>query len=239
MTKLRKRWVEARKAIFNYNDYERDRFVAEVARSLLPGTRVLDAGAGPCRYKPLFAHCDYKAQDFAQYAGKDHSYGALDYVGDITAIAAPDGAFDFILCTEVFEHIPRPDMAVKEFARLLGRGGELAVTAPLGSGIHMPPYHFYGGFSPHWYEHFLPAVGLRVESIRPNGGFFKLYGQESRRFLSMLTPTGSLARALFLPMKIVLALWFRLLVPVACHFLDRLDREPIFTAGYFVRARKL
>lgn len=239
MTKLPERWVEAKKAIFNYNDYERDCFVAEVARSLSPGTRVLDAGAGPCRYKPLFAHCEYKAQDFAQYTGKEHSYGALDYVGDITDIAAPDGAFDFILCTEVFEHIPRPDLAVKEFARLLGRGGELAVTAPLGSGIHMPPYHFYGGFSPHWYEHFLPAVGLRVESIRPNGGFFKLYGQESRRFLSMLTPTGSLARALFLPMKLVLALWFRLLVPVACHFLDRLDREPIFTAGYFVRAHKL
>ena len=227
------------KSIFNYNDYERDRFVAEVARSLPPGTRVLDAGAGPCRYKPLFAHCEYKAQDFAQYTGKEHSYGALDYVGDITAIAAPDGAFDFILCTEVFEHIPRPDLAVKEFSRLLRSGGELAITAPLGSGIHMPPYHFYGGFSPHWYEYFLPAVGLHVESIRPNGGFFKLYGQESRRFLTMLTPSGNLARVLFLPVKLVLALWFRVFIPIVCHFLDRLDREPIFTAGYFVRARKL
>lgn len=231
-------WVRARKAIFNYNDFERDRFVAEVAGSLPPGTRVLDAGAGPCRYKPLFAHCEYKAQDFAQYTGKEHSYGALDYVGDITSIAAPDGAFDFILCTEVFEHVPRPDLAVTEFSRLLRSGGELAITAPLGSGIHMPPYHFYGGFSPHWYEHFLPNVGLNVESIRPNGGFFKLYGQESRRFLTMLTPRGSLAKALFLPIKIVLALWFRLFVPLICHFLDRLDREPLFTAGYFVRARK-
>lgn len=227
------------KAIFNYNDYERDRFVTEVARSLPPGTRVLDAGAGPCRYKPLFAHCEYKAQDFAQYTGKEHSYGALDYVGDITSIAAPDGAFDFILCTEVFEHIPRPDLAVKEFSRLMRSGGELAITAPLGSGIHMPPYHFYGGFSPHWYEYFLPAVGLRVESIRPNGGFFKLYGQESRRFLTVLTPSGSLARALFFPFKLFLALWFRLFIPVICHFLDRLDREPLFTAGYFVRARKV
>lgn len=227
------------RAIFDFNDYERDNFVAEIARSLPSGTRVLDAGAGTCRYKPLFAHCEYKAQDFASYTGKEHSYGTLDYVGDITAIAAPDEAFDFILCTEVFEHIPRPDLAVKEFSRLLRDGGEIAITAPLGSGIHMPPYHFYGGFSPYWYEHFLPAVGLRIEFIRPNGGFFKLYGQESRRFLTMLTPTRPLAKALFLPVKVVLALWFRLIVPLVCHLLDRLDGEPVFTAGYFVRARKV
>lgn len=79
---------------------------------------------------------------------------------------------------------------------------------------------------------------MRVESIRPNGGFFKLYGQESRRFLSMLTPTHPLGRLFFLPVKMVFALWFRLFVPLACHFLDRLDRDPAFTAGYFVSGRK-
>lgn len=227
------------RAIFDFNDYNREQFLAEVAKALPVGTRVLDAGAGTCRHKPLFAHCDYKSQDFAKYVGAEHSYGELDYVGDITKIAAPDGAFDFILCSEVFEHIPRPDLAVLEFSRLLRPGGQLVITAPLGSAIHMPPYHFYGGFSPYWYQHFLPAAGLNVELIRPNGGFFKLYGQESRRFLSMLTPKNQFKRALFMPVKIILAAWFRLLVPVACHFLDRLDPEPIMTVGYFVRARKI
>lgn len=227
------------KSIFNYNDYERDRFVAKVAQTLPAGSRVLDAGAGPCRYKYLFSHCEYKAQDFALYAGKEHSYGDLDYVGDITNIDAADGSFDFILCTEVLEHIPRPDEAVLELARLLRPGGELAITAPLGSAIHMPPYHFYGGFSPYWYQHFLSAAGMRVESIQPNGGFFKLYGQESRRFLFMLTPKGFIPRLLFFPVKVVFALWFRILVPLVCHFLDRFDREPIITAGYFVHARKI
>lgn len=226
-------------AVFRYNDYNRDRFIAEVAQSIPAGAQVLDAGAGPCRYKHLFAHCAYQAQDFGRYQGADHSYGELDYVCDITAIPAPDESFDFILCTEVFEHLPRPDLAVQEFARLLRKGGETAITAPLGSGIHMPPYHFYGGFSPYWYKHFLPAHGLEVLSIEPNGGYFKLYGQESRRFLTQLTPNNCLGRILFLPVKLLLAPWFRLLVPVACHFLDRLDREPMFTAGYFVRARKV
>lgn len=239
MAEVPSQFIGLWKAIFDYNDYERERFVAELARSLPANTRVLDAGAGPCRYKPLFSHCDYKAQDFAKYTGTDHSYGELDYVGDITAITAADGAFDFILCTEVFEHIPRPDLAAAEFARLLSPGGRLVITAPLGSGIHMPPYHFYGGFTPYWYEHFLSAVGLQIESIRPNGGFFKLYGQESRRFLSKLTPKGAMARALFFPVKLLMALWFRLIVPVACYVFDRWDENPEFTAGYFVCARKV
>ncbi len=108
--------------IFRFNQHNRDQWVAEQAKKIPSGARVLDAGAGTGKYKPLFAHCDYKAQDFAQYNGKEHKYGELDYVGDITDISVSDGIFDYILCTEVFEHLPRPDLAVKEFCRIL-RGG--------------------------------------------------------------------------------------------------------------------
>ncbi len=225
--------------VFNFNDYNRDRFVADIAKSLPIGCKVLDAGAGTCRYRPLFGHCEYRSQDFGQYPGEEHPYGTLDYVSDITSIPVPDGYFDFILCAEVFEHIPRPDLAVSEFSRLLRKGGELAITAPLGSGIHMAPYHFYGGFTPYWYRHFLPSNGFTIESIKANGGFFKLYGQESQRFLTLLTPASFIPRLLFFPMKVALALWFRLLLPVVCHFLDKMDRQPQFTVGYFVRARKI
>ena len=226
-------------AIFNFNDYERDRFIKEVAASLPTGLKVLDAGAGTCKYKSLFSHCEYKAQDFAKYTGKEHPYGELDYVGDIANIDAPDCSFDFILCTEVFEHIPRPDLAINEFSRLLKTGGELVITAPLGSGIHMAPYHFYGGFSPYWYQHFLKDAGFKVDSIQPNGGFFKLYGQESRRFLGLLTPKNKFLKVPFFFIKMIFSVWFRLMVPLACHFLDKFDPNPIFTVGYFVRATKL
>jgi len=226
-------------AVFRFNDFNRDRFIAEMARSIPSGARVLDAGAGPCRYKSLFAHCDYKAQDFGRYEGREYEYGELDYVGDISHIPAPDGYFDFILCTEVFEHLPRPDLALEEFSRLLRRGGEVVITAPLGAGIHMAPYHFYGGFTPHWYHYFLAAHNFEIEYVRPNGGFFSLYGQESRRFLAKLTPRSPVARLVFLPVKAVLGFWFTLLLPVICHYLDRLDKDPEFTVGYFVRARKI
>lgn len=230
--------VRPLKAIFHFNDYNRDQFVASMAGQLSPGTKVLDAGAGPCRYKPLFQHCQYESQDFAQYQGTEHRYGQLDYVGDITEIPVVDGYFDCVLCTEVLEHIPEPERAIKEFSRILKRGGTLILTAPLGSGIHMAPYHYYGGFSRYWYGYVLPKHGFEIKSVQPNGGFFRLYGQESQRFLSLLTPRSAPARTLFFPVKIVLALWFRLLMPLVGYLLDPLDKQRDFTVGYFVIASR-
>lgn len=226
------------KSIFQFNDHNRDQFIAGIAKQVPPGSKVLDAGAGTCRYRSLFEHCDYRAQDFAYYKGNNHHYGELDYVGDITSIPVPDGFFDCVVCTEVFEHIPEPQLAVREFARILRPGGTLIVTAPLGSGIHMPPYHYYGGFTPYWYEYVFPGHGFEIQSCQANEGFFKLYGQESQRFLYMLTPRSLIGRILFYPLKFLLAFWFRLIVPVVCHFLDRLDKDRELTVGYFVVAKR-
>jgi len=224
--------------LFEFNQHNRDLFIQEIAATTQSGMRVLDAGAGPCKYRPLFNHCHYESQDFAKYEGSDHRYGELDHVCDITAIPVPESTYDRVICTEVLEHVPYPDRVIAELARVLKPGGLLAITAPLISGIHMAPYHYCSGFSPYWYRHFMPLNGLNVESCRPNGGFFAFYGQESRRFLYMMTPRNRLGRILFFPFKLLLALWFRLLMPVACHFLDKTDNEPDLTVGYFVVARK-
>lgn len=225
-------------SIFQFNDFNRERFVAKIAADLPPGTKVLDAGAGSCRYKIYFSECEYKAQDFAKYTGADHKYGELDYVSDITAIPVPDSSFDFVLCTEVLEHVPDPISAIKEFSRVLRSGGKLVITAPLGSFVHMPPYHYYGGFSTHWYEYFFPKLGLKLEHVIQNGGFFSAYGQESQRFLTYLTPGSAVARLFFFPVKLVLAIWFRLLMPFICAFLDQRIRTEGYTVGYFVVAKK-
>jgi SAM-dependent methyltransferase len=224
--------------IFEFNQHNRDLFIRGVAEALPQGARVLDAGAGPCKYRPLFSHCRYESQDFGQYTGPDLKYGSIDHVCDITAIPIEEGSFDCVICTEVLEHVPQPERVIQELARILKPGGLLALTAPFTSGMHMAPYHYCAGFSPYWYQHFLPLSGMQLQSCTANGGFFKLYGQESRRFLYAVTPRNKLARLCFLPLKAVLALWFRLLVPVLCHYLDRLDTEPEQTTGYLVLARK-
>lgn len=225
-------------SILHFNTYRRDAYVAKFAASLPAGTRVLDVGAGTCRYKPLFAHCEYRAQDFGRYEGAEFIYGDLDYVGDITRIEAPDGAFDAILSTEVLEHVPSPELAVCEMARLLAPGGRLLLTAPLGSSLHMMPYHFYGGFTPSWYGYWLPRAGLELTACEPNRGFFKQFGQESLRFPNVLRPAGGLGRLAYLPVKLMLMPLFSGLIPLLCHLLDKFESPSEFTVGYFVEARR-
>ena len=86
-----------------------------------------------------------------------------------------------ILCTEVLEHVPEPIEALREMPRIVRPGGRILITAPLGSGLHQLPYHFYGGFSPEWYRYFFDKFGCRVVEVTPNGGFFKLLAQECAR----------------------------------------------------------
>lgn len=240
---------ESLERVFRFGDTERGRWVAAQARALPAGSRVLDVGAGFCRYKPLFSHCVYQAQDFcAHEPSKDGpmaetqgwDYGAIDYVSDAAAIPVADGSFDAVLCTEVLEHVPEPIRVVKELGRIIRPGGKLMLTAPLGSGLHQEPDHYYGGFTPYWYKRYLGEAGFEDIAVTPNGGFFKHYGQESQRFSALLDPRRVPAAAvpLVAPFWALTLPWFRVVMPIACNVLDRLDQHRAFTVGYHVTATR-
>jgi len=172
------------------NAQTREEWVAQQLRKLKPGWRLLDAGAGERPYKNRCSHLKYVAQDFAKYDGKGDGTGLqtgqwnqdnLDIVSDITAIPEGDASFDAILCTEVFEHIPQPVLALKEFARLLKPGGVLILTAPFISFTHFAPFHFSTGFNRYFYEHHLPQFGLKIVELSFNGNFFEVLAQELLR----------------------------------------------------------
>ena len=147
--------------IVNFSAYAREGWIAEKAAGLRSGSKVLDVGAGECPYRKWFSHCEYKTQDLSQYHGTTTSseverwnYGQIDYVCDSNKIPVPDESFDVALCTEVLEHVPKPIDTLRELSRILTRGGRLFLTAPLGSGLHQQPFHFYGGYTPYFYEKF-------------------------------------------------------------------------------------
>lgn len=172
------------------NEENRKLWVKRQLEKIPPGARLLDAGAGEQQYKSFCTHLKYVSQDFAEYKPENlksglqmpaWNYGKLDIISDITAIPEPDGSFDVILCTEVFEHIPEPVAAINEFSRLLRKGGTLLLTAPFTSMTHFAPYHFSTGFTRYFYEHHFPKAGLKIESLDYNGNYFDVIAQELNR----------------------------------------------------------
>ena len=149
--------------------------------------RILDAGAGELRNRALCAHLEYVSQDICQYEGTGDGHALqtgkwdtskIDIVSDITQIPVPNASFDAVLCSEVFEHLADPVLALKEFARLLKPGGKMVLTAPFCSLTHFAPYHFATGFSRYWYEKHLSELGCEILEISPNGGWLDYTAQE-------------------------------------------------------------
>jgi ubiquinone/menaquinone biosynthesis C-methylase UbiE len=176
------------------NAETREEWVREALEKIPPGSRILDAGAGECRYKKYCSHLTYISQDFAQYDGQGDGKGLqtgkwdqtqINIISDVASIPEPDASFDFIMCTEVLEHLPKPTDAIKEFNRLLKNGGMLILTAPFCSLTHLAPYHYYTGFNKYFYEMALHEYGFHIIEVTPNGNYFEYLAQECRRLPSI------------------------------------------------------
>jgi SAM-dependent methyltransferase len=159
----------------------KEAWLEKTLRTLPAGSKILDAGAGELAYKKFCTHLDYTSQDFGEYDGESYKTGTWDTSGvdirsDIIAIPVPDASFDAIMCVEVFEHIPEPAKAIKEFARILKPGGTLITTAPFCSTTHQQPYYFANGFSRYWYEKILPEYGFEIQELTHNGNLFSWAG---------------------------------------------------------------
>jgi SAM-dependent methyltransferase len=113
--------------------------------------KVLDVGVGTWEYprQMLQAVCEYTSTDCFEHPN-------IDVVCDIQKLSAAfaPNSFDFVICTEVLEHIPRPWLAVQQLYTVLKPGGVLLLTTPFN-------FHLHGneGFSDYWR---ISADGLRL-----------------------------------------------------------------------------
>lgn len=106
--------------------------------SLPKAGKFLDAGCGSgllCRYlKNQSTERDVWGVDFSdlrlhQAAQAASSAGLSIHFQreDLTKLSFADGTFDVIFCRYVFEHLPRPDVVLKELYRILKPQGKLVV----------------------------------------------------------------------------------------------------------------
>ncbi len=170
----------------------RDAWVIQKIKEIPPGKVLLDAGAGEMPYAPYCSHLHYISQDFGKYEPSDQQEGfrtgtdrwdtsRVNITCDITQMPLEDGSVDVILCTEVFEHLHKPLLALQEFSRVLKKGGVLLLTAPFCSLTHMAPYYYANGFGRYWYEESLKKFGFQIDEMERRGNFYQWLAQEINR----------------------------------------------------------
>ena len=176
------------------NVQNREDWLEKTLKNIPKDKKILDAGAGELQYKKFCSHLDYTSQDFGNYDGKGDKKGLqtqdwdnsrLDIVSDIAKIPVRDSSFDAVMCVEVFEHIPHPIDAIKEFSRILKKDGYLVITVPVCSLTHFAPYYFYNGYSRYFFEKYLVENGFKITELSYNGGWLDSIAQELRRTQQM------------------------------------------------------
>jgi SAM-dependent methyltransferase len=204
---------------------EIERAVGEFARSIPPGSRVLDAGAGECQYAGHFNSHRYTSVDLG-VGDAAWNYGTLDAVADLTALPFPGETFDACLNVVTLEHVREPAAALAEMGRALKPGGRLLLIVPHEWEVHQAP-HDYFRYTRYGVAWLLDQAGFCEAEIRPAGGWFRLI---SRRLLNGLQffpgPLIVIAAFFFAPLALMLPLF------------DSLDRERNFTLGYICTATR-
>lgn len=119
-------WFKGRRALFG-----------RILRRLgvAKDARILDAGTSSGSNLRLLRDGGY-----SNFVGLEISADAIEMCkakglgpierGDICAMPFADGSFDFVLATDIIEHIDRDDLALGEMKRVLKPGGHCLITVP-------------------------------------------------------------------------------------------------------------
>jgi SAM-dependent methyltransferase len=101
--------------------------------------KLLDYGCGGSPYRSLFPNADYNRADYLQ-----SETDKLEYIlTEDSCVTEKDGTFDFVLSTQVLEHVTNPAFYLRECIRLLKNRGCLYITTHGTYPDHGCPYDFY------------------------------------------------------------------------------------------------
>lgn len=145
------------------------------------GRTILDVGCGLGVLKE-------RVEDIgATWVGLELAGSHCSVVGDADHLPFIDSAFDGVLCSAVFEHLPDPQSTISEMRRVLKHGGRL-----FGYVAFLEPFHgiSYYHMSHKGIEHLLKSNGFRPLHIFParNGTAYQIESMLFPRHVPVIRP---------------------------------------------------
>jgi SAM-dependent methyltransferase len=222
------RWTSWRRSNFAF-------YREQLAKT--PHATLLDFGTGRAQFFDLFTGAEtFVAADFIPYP-------CVNVVCDLTArLPLADDAFDAIVASNVFEHLPNTAEVLLECHRVLKPGASLLATIPFLIGVHQEPYDFHR-YTPFMLKRLLHDAGFVDIGIQPLAKPADLYRDTEGRFFGMLFNhikdiSAPWERAVY---------WFRLKSVWKIHqllhilekgLLTRVGPHEAFTLGFGFTAKK-
>jgi SAM-dependent methyltransferase len=134
------------------------------------GARVLDLGCGAGdsvdvfrRHDPEVRWVGVDVEDSPEVARRTRA-DAEFRTFDGERIPCEDDSLDLVFCKQVLEHVRRPELLLRDVARVLAPGGCLA-----GSTSQLEPFHSLSlwNYTPYGLTSLLEETGLEVVELRP------------------------------------------------------------------------
>jgi SAM-dependent methyltransferase len=209
--------------VYKIHDEELLEAVSKYARG-----KLLDIGCGEKPYKEMVA--PYVDQHIGiDHKNTLHTKSNIDRFGTAYDIPAEDNEFDSVLCTNVLEHLEKPEEALRECYRILKRKGIAIYTVPFIWHLHEEPRDFYR-FSKYGIKYLFEKVDFEIVELKALSGFWVTFGQlfvyniyrfnkNPLRWLGVIPLIG-------------------LAIQGFAYLLDKVDKAEQWTWAYIVVARK-
>src|SRR5579863_2573440 len=133
-------------------------WIRERAAKLRTGTRVLDIGFEVPAHREVFAHCRYSFFDLRGFLAS----GKEGKGRNVYHVPVADGAYDVVMCSNVFEWVLRPEDALQEVLRTLTPAGLVWVAPPPFTAPADAPPRATAFLSFSWYAAVFARHGLEI-----------------------------------------------------------------------------
>jgi 2-polyprenyl-3-methyl-5-hydroxy-6-metoxy-1,4-benzoquinol methylase len=151
-----------------------DAALLDYAAPLGPGRKLLDIGCGE---QPLRSTVEGMGFAYASADIQQNKPGTVDFVAAIDQpLPTPlkeRGPFDFIVCTEVMEHVADWEMAFANLRQLLAENGRVLITCPHFYPLHEQPHDFWRP-TPYALQFFAARHGLKILNQQAAGDGLEL-----------------------------------------------------------------